>query len=473
MFDYSRLAQSIRPQPSSGLARFVDTLADLGPLTAAISFQELPKLKCKELIIKIAKLCKKPPKRHSSEPNPDDLPQDGLRKAAAVALSLGLNAEARAILLRASHHRIEKWSLYDVSIADGRVFSFVLRIALDSAAKKKVLHEKDLVPREMVPICFRISRALTGAAFRESAKERLPKYVRKAHDKEHPAKHSHILSEEEKQYAERFIDYRLEPLFALTRAFSRVLGATSRGVEKSFMALLRIWVDACKTKDYYYAGEIDPFLKALGFQTALFVLWVRNELKPKSVKCFLEIVDGQDIGAGDLIRIVSILAKREPLRELAGEQAIKACQRIEAEDEVMHRASQFGALGRAMLHASIEEASVYYRKGLEQMDSIGSGDYAFTNELLLFVSKMKGGELDEHAFHTLSNVCELNMSGEPSKFPWGAYGQSLSKAAGPRGLAKLSRWDDRSNISFRIHFAPVSHGACCRREDRTQRRFSP
>ena len=454
VFDYSRLGQSIRPQSSSGLARFVDMLADLGPLTAAISFQELPKLKCKKLISKIAKLCKKPPKRHSSEPSRDNLPQDGLRKAAAVALSLRLNDDALVISRRTPHQRPGVWSLHEAFPVDSNVFSFVFRTALVAAAKKIIIHEKDLMPKEIMPICSRISRELTGVAFQANVKQKLSKYVRRAHDKEHPAKHSHILSEEEKLYAERFIDYRLEPLLALTRAFSTVLGTTSRGVDKSFMALLRIWVDACKTKDHYYTGEIDPFLRALGFQTALFVLWVRNELKPKSVKCFLEIVDGQNRGAGDLIRIVSILAKREPLRELAGEQAIKACQRIEAEDEVMHRASQFGALGRAMLPASMGEASVYYRKGLEQMDSIGSGDYAFTNELLLFVSKMKGGELDEHDFHTLSNVCELNMSGEPSKFPWGAYGQSLSKAAGPRGLAKLSRWDDRSDISFKYTLLP-------------------
>jgi len=53
-----------------------------------------------------------------------------------------------------------------------------------------------------------------------------------------------------------------------------------------------------------------------------------------------------------------------------------------------------------MLPASIDEASVYFRDGLEQMDAIGSGDYRFTNELLLFASSITGDELDERAFHT-------------------------------------------------------------------------
>ena len=82
------------------------------------------------------------------------------------------------------------------------------------------------------------------------------------------------------------------------------------------------------------------------------------------------------------------------------------------------------------------------------MDAIGSGDYEFTNELLLFASTIKGGELDERDFHTLSNIAELNLGDEPEKFFWGAYGRGLAKAAGLRGLAKLSRWDDRTRISL-------------------------
>lgn len=82
------------------------------------------------------------------------------------------------------------------------------------------------------------------------------------------------------------------------------------------------------------------------------------------------------------------------------------------------------------------------------MDAIGSGDYQFTNELLLFASQIKGDELEERDFHTLSNICELNMGDEPEKFPWSAYGRGMAKAAGIRGLAKLSRWDDRNRVAL-------------------------
>ena len=70
--------------------QFIDALPRIGPITAALSFQELAKSKCRPLCVKLAALCKKETKL--------DLPQsyphrnsyeleDGLRKSAAVALS--------------------------------------------------------------------------------------------------------------------------------------------------------------------------------------------------------------------------------------------------------------------------------------------------------------------------------------------------------------------------------------------------
>jgi hypothetical protein len=43
--------------------------------------------------------------------------------------------------------------------------------------------------------------------------------------------------------------------------------------------------------------------------------------------------------------------------------------------------------------ASFDETASYFRAGLEQMDAIGSGDYQFTNELLLFAAELRGDEL--------------------------------------------------------------------------------
>ena len=185
---------------------------------------------------------------------------------------------------------------------------------------------------------------------------------------------------------------------------------------------------------------------------------MRPELKPDSVNQFLTVVNNLQVATHHIVRIVALLAQRNSFHVLAGSQAQIARALIEKEDDVDTRVSLFGDLASAILPANRNEASVYFREGLEQMDAIGSGEHEFTNELLSFVSQLSGDELEEREFHTLSNICELNMGGETEKFPWGAYGRGLSKKSGVRGLAKLSRWDDRSKITFKYTLLPYLTG---------------
>ncbi len=87
------------------------------------------------------------------------------------------------------------------------------------------------------------------------------------------------------------------------------------------------------------------------------------------------------------------------------------------------------------------------------MDAIGSGDYAFTNELLYFASTIKGKEISISDFHTLANICELNM-GDSDKMPWGILGRAFARSAGRRAFSKLARWNDRSKATFDYSLLP-------------------
>ncbi len=107
----------------------------------------------------------------------------------------------------------------------------------------------------------------------------------------------------------------------------------------------------------------------------------------------------------------------------------------------------------AIAPASVEEAATYFRLGLEQMDAIGSGDYRFTSELLLFAATLRGEELDEADFHTLSNISELNNY-ETDKFPWEDFAKGMVRVSGCRSLAKLARWDDRDKSSLDYTLLP-------------------
>ena len=460
VFAYANLAQSIASTTPRRLSRFVGAFSSVGALAAALSFQGLPRAKRKDLVAHLARYCKRGTKLSLADDYRQDRHyqlQDGLRKSAAIALSLGLPTEAMTISLCAPHNRPRLWDFRGF-FRNRNVFPFLFRVALRAAVKKESVHARDLVPQELVPICSRINKGVTGKAFLKKATTRITNYLdKKAKDNTQIAS-SKSLSYEDRKHAQQFLTHHLESLLVLTRALSAVLGSNSRGLDKTFQNLTEVWETFLNNRDSYRDREIDHFFRLLGFDIAFFAFWFRSDLKPAAVKRFLTAIHKHGTGAHNLVRIVAILAQRNALREFAGEQAIKARALIEQENQVDYRASLFGALGRAMLPASIDEASTYFRAGLEQMDAIGSGDSQFTNELLLFASQMKGDELDEDDFHTLTNICELNMEDEPEKFPWGAYGRGISNAAGLKGLAKLSRWDDRSKIALENTLRPYLTG---------------
>lgn len=456
LFDYCRLAEEVQSEAAGRLSSLVGELEGIGPLAAALAFQEPSEAGRVQLVEKLAKLCKRRMKFHPPEPGLRDsyYPiEEGLRRAAAIALTLGLDEEAQAISLRASHRRPEVWC-YQHSLDSDEVFSFVFRTALVAAVRKKTLHEKDVLPKELVSTCSRIPRNITGAAFRAKAVHRMRGQSSRKKRGNEKLGHSYLSSYEEQQNTELFVNHRLDPLLNLVKAFSVVLAADSRSVDSAFADLLRAWKTARKYRYPYDDGKFDRFFSVLGFEVALFAFWVRSDLNRASVDEFLTSTHDQGVFALNLVRIVSILAKREPLQPMAGEQGAKARTLIEADNDVDSRASMFGALARAILPASIEEATAYFQSGLEQLDAIGSGDFQFCRELLWFASKTKGKELDEPTFHTLTNILELNLGDGTDNFPQVVFGRAFSRTAGLRGLAKLSRWDDRSKISLGYTLLP-------------------
>ena len=294
---------------------------------------------------------------------------------------------------------------------------------------------------------------LRGEEFKKELKERLEKWWRESREGADTDKKS--ITYEKKREAEEFIAGRLTPLLELTRAFAAVLRAPAGKADDAYLTLVKAWADARSRGKHYGTRKHDTFFEILGCQIATFVLWARSDLRISSVKAFLRGLHEQEIvSPATQIQVVAMMAKRKSLQTLAGEEAIKTRSKIETENEVTFKASLYAELARAILPAGTDEAAVYFRAGLDQMDAIGSGDYEFTNELLLFASSLRGLELGERDFHTLTNICELNLPDETEKFPWFAFGKAMSRVSGCRGLAKLSRWDDRSKVSLSYTLLP-------------------
>lgn len=454
IFGLVRLAESSTDQWPD-LDGFLNALTkQIGCMASAVSFLEMPELRRRDLIAKLAKACSratslKPPQRYMRQ-RPYEMP-DGLRKAAAVAASLGLGKEALTISLRAPHDRPRIWSFQDHHSA-GDILPFLFRVALKSAVKGTTLHERDILPAELLALSKGLSRSLTGNVFQKKLKERLDKKARKQRADE-PEKDERI-SDELERYADRFIERRMAPVLQLTAALAKLLGASQRQADRPFRKLVDIWVQVRTLSEDYSTQKFNRFFQLLGSNMATFALWVRSDLKAASVRVLLQRLREQPTNPQELNRIVAILSLRAGLHDLAGEQALKCKAQIDQEDDVNSRASLYAQLARAIVSASQEDAAAYFKAGLEQMDAIGSGDHDFTNELLLFTSSIKGRELAEKDFHTLTNICELNMPYEEEKFPWAAFGAGLSKSAGWRALPKLCRWHDRSKIVLEYTLLP-------------------
>ncbi len=449
-FGLLRQAIQTAPQHRRSIDNFLDSLtSEIGCLAGALSFLELTETKRRALVGKLAKACKRATKLKASErlsrKRTYELPE-GLRKAAAIAASLGLHDQAFKISLRAPHERPRIWAMVDLH-SDRDVLSFLFRVALESAVKGTKLHERNILPIELVPFCKGIGRTLPVDEFKKKLKQKLEKQMQKERDADDSEE---LIRSELRPNTDRFLDHRLGPLFELTEAFAAFLGSPLRKADRPFQNLIDVWAKVRKLREgYYYEQQFNYFFQQLGTHMAVFALWARSDLKAASVKVLLKhLHEQQYLSPGTLIEVIAIISIRRRFHVIAGGEAVKAKTLIEREDDVAIRASLYAKLARAILPVSAPDATEYFRIGLEQLDAIGSGDYDFTNELLLFASSVKGDELDEKDFHTLMNICELNMSYEEEKFPWAAFATAMSRTSGLRGLAKLSRWHDREKITL-------------------------
>jgi hypothetical protein len=458
LYSLLRYAISHDPGQKTALAAFIDeTSSAIDCLTGALSFAELSDKQRRDVTARLGSTCKRKSKIKSSgeitKQRTYGFP-DGLRKAAAIAASHGMNEEALAISLRAPHELPRIWTFVD-NFSDRGSFPFLFRLSLVSAAKGKDIVERDLLPQELLPHAKGVARSVSVEDLKATIKRRISAQQRKEWEKdeeETKRRSRDSLSSE----ADHFLDYRLPPLLRITHAMAALWAAPRGSADKPFKELLDAWAGARTNKENrFYEHQFNPYFQTLGLSAVLFALWSRSDLKAVSIRGFIARLDEQNFkNPHTLIQLVSIINHNRRLDAIAAEQAVEAKTLIDKEDDVETRSSLYARLARAILPVSTADAEEYFRVALEQLDSIGSDDYSFTHELLCFASSVKGKKLPEKDFHTLTNVCELNMSYDEHKFPWGAFGAAMSKTAGVRGLAKLSRWHDREKIDLSYTLLP-------------------
>lgn len=449
---FSLLNQSKKKLDANRLLN--DIKDDIGLITSVLSFLDINDNQRNRLIKQLVQACRKEKNleiNDSFNQGSNYRLQDGILEAAAQAVSFGFKKGALDISSHTSHKRPDLWSFRDTYFSHQPILSFLVQIAIESVAKGSALKERDILPQELYQICLQRNTG-EGVEFRKKLSDRLEKHYS---SKQNQTKEGRkVFRYELKNSAENFIQNKLESLFTLSKSFANMLSKQNKKGDKAFRILLEAWNKTRDKPDQYHSQKYNVFFHKLGLQLIMFTLRTRNDLNTTSIKLFLKELHKHDMkNISILLEMVSILSNRN-LPLLAGEIAQRVKSLIEEENDVDYRASLYAQLAEAILPVSKDEAEIYFKLGLEQMDAIGSGDYQFINELLLFASSLKGRELNDQEFHTLTNICELNMSDEEHKFPWFAFATGLSKVSGCKTLAKLSRWDDRSKISFDYTLLP-------------------
>ena len=250
LFDYSHYAQSTGAQSNQRFNSFVNSLTALGHIAAALSFSKFSKPKTKELVQKLSRRCRAETKLQLpsafTRARTYDI-EDGLRKSSALALTLGLKSESLTISQRTRHDRPNIWYFRD-SLHSGDILPFHLPGGARCSSQRHQYSRRDLLPKDLVPICTRIPKRLTGKDFRDKAKHKLSKIPRRPREGDPKPAHPHAMTYDENQRAERFLTFQLEPLLSLTRALSSALSASPRQIDNRFDQLVTEWENARKNE---------------------------------------------------------------------------------------------------------------------------------------------------------------------------------------------------------------------------------
>ena len=426
---------------------------EVGVLAGALSFAKLTEQKRVLLIRSLARASSRKKKlKESAWAGYDDSFKLSLQRAVGLALARGLDREAAAILTCVRLGPPPIWSFLS-RYSRGSGTAYVIRATLAAVARNRTVSERDLLPEQLRDVSLRVKKGLHGTSYRAALLAGVEARC-KVQRQESTVKQRDI-SHETKREMERFINQRLERLTRLVRCFEAVVAARRGKADRPFQALVDVWLELGKRTDEYSDQQSGAHeFGEMGLQLVLFALSTRQDLKVGSVAATVpRILESPSVTTSTLIDITATLARRPALQSTAGSMALIVSQRVNKEDDVETRAELFASLAHAVLPANSLEAASYFRRGLQQLDAIGAGDWQFTNELLLFAHSLRDQQLSPAEYHTLSNVCELNM-GEERKFPWDAFAKGATSVAGLPMLAKLGRWADRDKISLGFTLLP-------------------
>jgi len=312
-------------------------------------------------------------------------------------------------------------------------------------------HLMDLAPSELWRAVPASVRARGPKAFAVDLEERLaaPRHGDKRRRREPE------LSGESRERARSALAHRITPLLPhVRRAWSLVRAAPRERPALLLTALEELQRDVEAASEYPYQdgrGYLARTVFGLLFDVAEAASALRSDTALAIVE-WLKRTPGFSVPV--LTDLVVRLSRTSDLHDAALELASHVEGLLLRDTNTGSRISAYGELARAVWRVGLDEAGVYFRRGLELADAVGSEDFERTNQLLAITAQHRGPHLSPKAAHDLARIFELNQ-GEDGRFPWIEYAQSVVPIAGGSGLATISRLDDREVAELGLSLSPM------------------
>jgi hypothetical protein len=396
-----------------------------------------------------------------------DLPDDSLdsrhtvtyRKAlmrcAIRMANLRMTGEADRTLLVAAPRRYHIWSLRDTWQAE-KLVPFALGVAARCVSEARTVDLFDCLPQELWALVEDAPRPPTDEAQRLLLNERLSELRQTSAEAtveiEERRKRSALSVSEQSQASDR-LSRGIIPLLAIVRVVSAIIRAEdiNRSTAET-SAFFESWEGS--QSGARMRGTVDleqqSFENIIYMGCAIEIFETLDLLSPNAADRLLHrFENSRSLMPEVVIDFVGRLAVRQDCHTYAGRMATLAVRLIDGEDDVQRRSQLFARLSRALLQANRSEAALIFKRGLDELDAIGSGDGDFAHELLNFAASLRDGHLRPALALRLAKICEMNVY-DSDKWHWSLTARAFARASGSGYLAQIARWHDRDKVNLNL-----------------------
>jgi hypothetical protein len=215
------------------------------------------------------------------------------------------------------------------------------------------------------------------------------------------------------------------------------------------MEFLASWQSVLRP-DLHWQSETgkDSIARCVGIGLVKILLRHCETVEPDQANDLIDIIGNNRFSLGDKIGILTLIARRAKLADIAGSYANTLSGEIIKDEYIEQRGESYRSLAESLLPMSIHEAKAYYAQGLAQLDQMGGDDFDLIYSAMHYAAEQPGGYVKSNLSHRLMNLCQTIFQHEPSKFGWTLFGRAAAASIGFPAIYKLIRWYDQDVVHY-------------------------